>query len=316
MNVLSLFDGISCGQIALERIGDKVDKYFASEIDEYAIKITQKHYPETVQLGDVAKVKGENLPRIDLLMGGSPCQGFSIAGKRLNFDDERSKLFFEFVRLLRETKPKYFLLENVKMKQEYQDVISHYLRVLPIEINSSLVSAQNRKRLYWTNIPNVIQPSDKKIFIKDILDDDVEPVILHNIYGGFKETEPRVFEDKSPTIRTAAGGGHIPSVMIKSWETKNYLQYDLKSKGYKSQDQRAYYLEGKHGTLPSISCGSKVKVLMKDGKIRKLSPRECEKLQTLPENFTLGASNSQRYKMIGNGWTVDVICHILSCMET
>ena len=124
MNVLSLFDGISCGQIALERIGIKSDQYFSSEIDEYAIKIVQKRYPNTMQLGDVAKVKGENLPRIDLLMGGSPCQGFSIAGKRLNFDDDRSKLFFEFVRLLKEVKPKFFLLENVKMKQEYQDVIS------------------------------------------------------------------------------------------------------------------------------------------------------------------------------------------------
>jgi DNA (cytosine-5)-methyltransferase 3A len=278
VNVLSLFDGISCGQIALRRLGVEIDQYFASEIDEYAIKVTQKHYPETVQLGDVVKIKGENLPEIDLLMGGSPCQGFSIAGKRLNFDDERSKLFFEFVRLLKETKPKYFLLENVKMKQEYQDIISYYLGVLPIEINSSLVSAQNRKRLYWTNISNVTQPLDRNIYIEDVVDKDAESLILHNIYGGFKETEPRVFMGKSPTLRTAAGGGHIPSIVRKG-----------RMSNYSITDKDSW---------------------------RKIVPRECERLQTIPEDYTMGFSDTQRYKMIGNGWTVDVICHILSYMET
>lgn len=278
MNVLSLFDGISCGQIALERIDIKPDKYFASEIDEYAIKIAQKHYPDTIQLGDVAKVKGEELPRIDLLMGGSPCQGFSIAGKRLNFDDERSKLFFEFVRLLRETKPEYFLLENVKMKQEYQDVISYYLGVFPIEINSSLVSAQSRRRLYWTNIPNVVQPQDRNVYIEEILGKDAESLIIHNIYGGFKETKHRVFAGKSPTLRTAAGGGHIPSV-VKKGRMSNYSVSDKSS-------------------------------------WRKLTPEECERLQTMPERYTEGFSDTQRYKMIGNGWTVEVICHILKSMET
>jgi len=277
MNVLSLFDGISCGQIALERIGIKSDQYFSSEIDEYAIKIVQKRYPNTMQLGDVAKVKGENLPRIDLLMGGSPCQGFSIAGKRLNFDDDRSKLFFEFVRLLKEVKPKFFLLENVKMKQEYQDVISYYLGVLPIEINSSLVSAQNRKRLYWTNIPNVAQPQNKNIYIDEILEKDAESLIIHNIYGGFKETKHRVFTGKSPTLRTAAGGGHIPSVVKKG-----------RMSDYSVSDKNSW---------------------------RKLTPEECERLQTIPAKYTLGFSDTQRYKMIGNGWTIDVICHILKSME-
>ena len=185
MNVLSLFDGISCARVALEREGIKVDKYFASEIDKHAIKVTQKNFPDTIQIGDITKIHYENgileyenvmqdIGRIDLLIGGSPCQGFSFAGKQLNFEDERSKLFFEYVRLLRETKPKYFLLENVKMKKQYQDIISEYLGVQHIEINSALVSAQNRRRLYWTNIPNVTQPKDRGIFLKDIVHENID----------------------------------------------------------------------------------------------------------------------------------------------
>jgi len=163
MNVLSVFDGMSCGQIALNKLNIKYDKYYASEIDKYAIQQTKKNYPNTIHLGNVTKIKGSDLPQIDLLMGGSPCQGFSFAGKQLNFDDPRSALFFEFVRLLKETNPKYFLLENVRMKKEYQDVITEHLSVEPIMINSALVSAQNRVRLYWTNIPNITQPEDKGI---------------------------------------------------------------------------------------------------------------------------------------------------------
>ncbi len=170
MNVLSLFDGMSCGQIALDRLGIKVDNYFASEIDLHAMKVTRNNYPETIFEGDVTKVKGSKLPKIDLLFGGSPCQGFSFAGKQLNFEDPRSKLFFEFVRLVKEVKPTYWMLENVKMKKEYQDVISQYLGVEPIEINSSLVSAQNRVRLYWANF-DITQPQDKNIGLSDILED-------------------------------------------------------------------------------------------------------------------------------------------------
>lgn len=162
-NVLSLFDGLSCGQIALNRVGIEYGNYFASEIDKYAIQVTQTNYPNTIQLGDVTKVKASDLPKIDLLIGGSPCQGFSFAGKGLNFEDPRSKLFFEFVRLKNETQPKYFLLENVVMKKEHEKVISEFLGVEPILINSNLVSAQNRKRLYWTNIPGLKQPVDKEI---------------------------------------------------------------------------------------------------------------------------------------------------------
>lgn len=170
INVLSLFDGISCGQIALQRSGIKVNKYYASEIDQHAIKVTQHNWPDTIQLGDVTEVKSEDLPKIDLLIGGSPCQGFSFAGKQLNFEDPRSKLFFEFINILNYYKPKYFLLENVVMKKECEDVISKLLGVAPIKINSNLVSAQNRRRLYWTNIPEIEQPEDKKIVISDILE--------------------------------------------------------------------------------------------------------------------------------------------------
>lgn len=170
INVLSLFDGMSCGQIALDQLGIKVDNYYAAEIDKYAIEIAKKNYPNTIHLGDVTKIKGSDLPQIDLLIGGSPCQGFSFAGKQLNFDDPRSALFFEFVRLLKETNPKYFLLENVRMKKEYQDIITEHLDVEPITINSALVSAQNRVRLYWTNILVNSLPEDKHIVLKDILE--------------------------------------------------------------------------------------------------------------------------------------------------
>ena len=168
MNVLSLFDGMSCGQIALDQLGIKVDNYFASEIDEQAISVTLKNYPKTVQVGDITQLDVSTLPIIDLLFGGSPCQSFSNAGNGKGFDGE-SGLFWEFVRVLKETNPKYFLLENVVMKKEWQDIITEALGVEPIKINSSLVSAGHRKRLYWTNIPNIQQPEDKGVFIEDII---------------------------------------------------------------------------------------------------------------------------------------------------
>ena len=155
-NVLSLFDGISCGRVALERAGIEYEKYYASEIDKFPIKVAQKNFPDTIQLGDVKNWREWDIEKIDLIIGGSPCQGFSFAGKQLNFDDPRSKLFFDFVDIVRHFKPKYFILENVVMKQEFQDIITEYMGVKPIMINSSLVSAQKRRRLYWTNIPNVV----------------------------------------------------------------------------------------------------------------------------------------------------------------
>ena len=170
MNILSLFDGMSCGRLALDRLGIKVDKYYASEIDKYAIQVSSANYPDIIQIGDVCNVKGEDYPNIDLVLAGSPCQGFSFAGNQLAFDDPRSALFFEFVRILKEVKPKYFLLENVKMKKEFLDVISEQVGVEPILINSALVSAQNRLRYYWTNIPGVEQPEDRGIVLRDILE--------------------------------------------------------------------------------------------------------------------------------------------------
>ena len=175
MNVLSLFDGMSCLQIALKKAGIKVDKYFASEIDKYAMKVTQANFPETIQVGNVEFVTKEMLNnKIQILAGGSPCQGFSFAGKQLNFEDPRSKLFFEFVRLLKECNPKYFLLENVKMKKEYEDIITEYLGVKPIAINSELFSAQDRKRIYWTNINLNELPKENKLIVEDILEEDVD----------------------------------------------------------------------------------------------------------------------------------------------
>lgn len=291
MNVLSLFDGMSCGQIALDQLGIKVDNYFASEIDRHAIKVTQHNFPNTKQLGDVTKVSykegilyTENgnfeIGEVDLLIGGFPCQGFSFAGKQLNFEDERSKLFFEFVRLLEETKPKYFMLENVKMKKEYQDVITEYLGFQPILINSALVSAQNRERLYWTNIPNVGQPKDRFIYLNQICDFE-------------KEDYEYISNEKT----------------INREYKKNYLQYDINGKGHKSQDQRAYYLKGKHGCLDTGANG-KAKILCNDGRVRKITRNEAERLQTVPDNYTTPVSKSQALKMLGNGWTVDVIKHI------
>jgi DNA (cytosine-5)-methyltransferase 3A len=291
MNVLSLFDGMSCGQIALNKAGIKYDNYFASEVEKQAIEVTMKNYPNTKQLGDVTKVKVDKLPKIDLLIGGSPCQGFSFAGKRLNFDDPRSSLFFEYFRLLKECKPKYFLLENVKMKKEYQDIITKYLGVEPILINSARLTAHDRKRLYWTNIPNIIQPQDKEIYLKDILD---------------KET------DESLYLRSDISNRYIP--------TKNYTPKPEKScvigKLSKYQGDRVFDINCKASSLSASggnNGGGGCNIIHdpKTNKLRKLSVSECEKLQGVPSGYMDGFKPSAMYKALGNGWTVDVIAHIL-----
>jgi len=293
MNVLSLFDGMSCGQLALERAGIEVENYFASEVDKYAIKVTQANYPNTIQLGDITQIKAEDLPQIDLLIGGSPCQGFSFAGKQLNFDDPRSALFFEYVRLLKEVKPKYFLLENVKMKKEYQDVISSYIGVEPVEINSALLSAQNRKRLYWTNIPNVGQPEDVGIVLADITEE------------GFVDREKSYCIDAN----------YFKGTNLKQYLTKCRRQvvfnYSSSGRGNGKIESRFYEAEKAHTlTKGGYSNRSFTGIYNKDG-IRKLTPVECERLQTVPASYTDHVSNTQRYKMLGNGFTVDVIAHIL-----
>lgn len=329
MNVLSLFDGMSCGQIALNRLNIKVDNYYASEIDKYAIQIAKKNYPNTIHLGDVTKIKSSDLPKIDLLIGGSPCQGFSFAGKQLNFNDPRSALFFEFVRLLKETNPKYFLLENVRMKKEYQDVISHYLGVEPIMINSALVSAQNRVRLYWTNIPNVTLPEDKGILLKNILEENVDSKydlseakidrVLNTQRGkGFFYSSNT--HDKIGTLiagyhKVPTDGAYIACGAFRGrYYDENGKRTDHKeSVAGKTTQMLEIRTDGKTNTITTVQ---KDNVLTKDNLYyRKLTPLECERLQTVPIGYTEGVSNTQRYKMLGNGWTVDVIAHIFKNME-
>lgn len=280
LNVLSLFDGMSCGQIALNKAGIEYDNYFAAEIDPYPIKVTQNNYPNTKQIGDIKLVNSSNLPNIDLLIGGSPCQGFSFAGKQLNFKDPRSSLFFEFIRIFKEVNPKYFLLENVKMKQEYQDIISGYLGVKPISINSNLISAQNRTRLYWTNIPNIEQINDKNIILSDILESKYEYFTCRASVQ--KNAEYNNLKSVTLTAAMGMGGGNVPMLISKEFYEKH------KNK----------YIDG----------------IDRKG-LRLLTPVECERLQTIPDNYTNSVSKTHRYKMLGNGWTVDVIAHIFSFLK-
>lgn len=386
MRVLSLFDGMSCGQLALEKVGINVDLYIASEVDKHAKQITRKNYPNTIHLGDVKQIKGFDFPKIDLLIGGSPCQGFSFAGKQLNFDDPRSVLFFEFVRLLKETKPKYFLLENVRMKQEYQDVISEHLGVKPIMINSALVSAQNRVRLYWTNIPNITQPEDKGIILRDILEGCVDPKyyagkkLIENYQGGdqlnpnYKSQANTIHRDKSATLCAGTHGyanGYVEGRPCEPYERKKVLcgrivgrkinpetgKHDDYNPNIKTVQRFEERFDEKSGCLTTVQKDNVLLIKeatkkgyteIQDGDCfdatfpnsktrrgrnmkdkcncltaanydymryehptyRKLTPLECERLQTVPDGYTEGVSNTQRYKMLGNGWTVDVIAHI------
>lgn len=360
LNVLSLFDGMSCGQLALQRAGIEVENYFASEIDKHAIAITQKNFPNTKQVGDITKLTRYNFPdKIDLVIGGSPCQGFSMAGKQLNFDDPRSKLFFEYVRVLkdlRKVNPEIkFLLENVKMKKEYQDVISKTLGVEPIEINSNLVSAQNRRRLYWTNIENVSKPEDKGILLKHIIQEEVE--------DKYYITEKRLEQIanwksyQNPLDRLFTGEDKVGCLLAsdsnKEHAGSKFLKIDIKGNLKKFQDKASCFTAGansggNHSDMdllvfnkvvqvntskesnnqqpymqnrvydtnykaPALTqvC-NRLNIIKENFDIRRLTPIECERLQTVPDNYTQGASDSQRYKMLGNGWTVDVIAHIFS----
>lgn len=293
MNVLSLFDGMSCGRVALERCGFKINKYYASEIDKYAITVAANNYLDTIHIGDVTQVRAEDLEPIDLLIGGSPCQGFSFAGKQLNFEDPRSKLFFEFVRLVKECKPKYFFLENVVMKKEFQDVISSYLGVEPIMLNSALISAQSRKRLYWTNILGYTPPEDKGILLKDIVHEHclTDRDKSHAIIGSIGRTTTREYFQKNQG-QMVYQFNTTPKMFIEKDKSQCLLATIYK------ENAKSMVKRNKFGLL----------VQEADGHIRKLTPIECERLQTLPDNYTAGVSNSQRYKMLGNGWTVDAVC--------
>ena len=285
LTVLSLFDGISGGQIALERAGYKVKKYYASEVDKYAIQITQKNYPNTIQLGDVTKWKEWDIDwkSIDLLIGGSPCQDLTFAGKMKGLGGERSSLFYcyrDILNHIKEVNPNIlFLLENVKTKQDTLDIISNEVGVTPVRINSNLVSAQNRDRFYWTNINEgkIPQPNDKNLYLKDIVIDEMD--------------------NQFPLSKQ-----HYDAFM-KSYPNWKPCLLDNKSKPLLA----TYYKQPPHCPyIPSKASESGY---------RRLTPIECEKLQTLPENYTEGVSTTQRYKSIGNGWTIDVIVHIFNQIE-
>jgi DNA-cytosine methyltransferase len=320
MNVLSLFDGMSCGQIALEKLGIPIKNYFAAEIDKYAMQVAKSNYPDMVHLGDVQNIKtsGTHLMdefdcghKIDLLIGGSPCQGFSFAGKQLNFDDPRSQLFFEYVRLLKALKPKYFLMENVKMKKESMDIITEYLGVEPIEINSNLVSAQNRKRLYWTNIPMDGLPEDKGIMLKDIL----EPV--EQIDDAYYYSDKSIAYMERGNDKWQQAGARRADRYTQTPDTKK--AFTITANFHKGvpynyfddvRDKSKCVRSGGRGSYDRHEWDS-----VDTHHIRKLTVTECERLQTVPDGYTCGVSNTQRYKMLGNGWTVDVVKHIFEGLK-
>lgn len=343
MRVLSLFDGISCARVAL---GDRVTTYYASEVDKYAIAISTKNYPDIVRLGDVRDVKG--LTGIDLLIGGSPCQDLSIAKTdRKGLDGDRSGLFWEYVRILREVKPKWFVLENVaSMSKTDRDIITREMGVEPVMIDAALVSAQSRKRLFWTNIP-VTQPADRGLVLADILQPDSEVdesmvikqgkafrvtasywnggegqaeykhnrvhkartmVKLGYVGNGDSQTN-RVYspEGKAPTQCKGPGGGALPTLIkVGHIGTSD------------AQANRVYSPNGKSCTLSANGggLGAKTGLYETEGKIRKLTPVECERLMGLPDGYTEGVAKTHRYKCIGNAFHVDVIKHILSAFKT
>ena len=363
MNVISLFDGMSCGQQALDRAGVEVNQYFASEIDKFAIKVTMSNYPNTIQLGSVINVNGYDLPKIDLLIGGSPCQSFSFAGKRkgmatkdeieihtlehyLQFKNDgyefegQSYLFWEYIRILNEVKPKYFLLENVMMGEKWERILSRAIGVNPIEINSALVSAQNRRRLYWTNIgmkaaglfgdlESIIkQPKDKEILLKDVLENEVDEKYFLSekaINKCLKSTANKNMlntDNKNKSGCLISGYYKIPfdgtyivhNIMPRSSttckDTGNTNAVEIVGFDYRTDEGFRIRSYGKTPTL-NTNAG----VYTNSPRIRRLTPIECERLQTVKDNYTNHVSDCQRYKMLGNGWTVDVIAHIFKYLQ-
>lgn len=305
MNVLSLFDGMSCGQIALERAGIKVNKYFASEIKPHAIKVTQHNYPNTIQLGDVKNIYVKDLPRIDLIIGGSPCQDLSQANKeKLGLEGLKSGLFYEYLRLLRECSPKYFLLENVAMDSREYFKISKELGTLPVRINSSLVAPQLRGREYWTNIGpefydltgfrhcDIPLPKDRKIKLQNILE------------SGYTDREKArcLLESDSRPLTTSVK-------MYHRYASSGFTTLIFKSKRH-FEDCRKYYNKNFKGlSADEIQCDSYIF----DG-VRYMTQSELEKCQTVPEGYTSILSRNDAACLLGDGWTVDVIVHIFKQM--
>lgn len=280
MNVLSLFDGMSCGQLALQKVGINVTNYFASEIKPHAMAITQQNFPNTKQLGDVTKIKASDLPQIDLLIGGSPCQDFSRANRvQKGADGEKSGLFWEYVRLLKELKPKYFLLENVRMKKEWQDLISEELGVQPVRINSSLVSGVLRDRFYWTNIPMDELPQDKNINLRDILDDGY---VDRDKGMCLLESYSRPLKNPVKIARRYFKYGFW-QVIFKDEETYNKLKDNYE--------------------------------LAQEGDVRYMNQNEMERAQSVPEGYTNSLTRNDAACLLGDGWTVDVIAHIFKGLK-
>lgn len=342
INILSLFDGMGGLMIALKTLGVNVDTYYASETDKFAILQTKTNFPNVIHLGDVKTVKACNLKKIDLIAFGSPCQGFSHAGQMLNFDDPRSALFFEAVRILNECKQinpdVKFLMENVDMPKKWLKVISEHLGVYPVNINSNLVSAQNRNRWYWTNIKtkqvglfgevhsDIPQPNDRGILLKDILENEVdEKCYLSNLPIETKlrkkYSQPQINSDNLIDITT---GAPTEQALELKFEGKTNLLMSVNKDNlvvipcdYRHDEGLRMKSDGKTGTLlgrarNDESCGQLVKI---NQNIRRLTPTECARLQTIPEWYKWVCSDTQQYKMLGNGWTNDVIVHILSFLK-
>lgn len=359
MKILSLFDGISCARVALDRAGILVEKYYASEIDKYAISISQKNYPDIIQIGDVKQV--ENIwkefglrPDIDLLIGGSPCQDLSIAKKnRKGLKGERSSLFYEYVRILNEIKPKYFVLENVASmpKADKETITKELYGIEPVMINAALVSAQNRKRLFWIGALQydgtykqvvVPQPEDRGILLKDILEngdsDRLKSYCIDASYykgANWKQyiekgrrqlikvgslnsggQGDRIYSPEGKSVNLSAnGGGRGAKTGLYAVAQRGRNIVDGKRKdvlGAKTQQRIEIGQSDKAHTITSVQKDSMV---MNNLQVRKLTPVECERLQSLPNNYTEGISNTQRYKALGNGFNVEVIAHILKYIK-
>lgn len=302
MDVVSLFDGISCGRVALDRAEIPVESYIAYEVDKSAITASKANFPEIIHNGDVTKEDFTKYAGVGLLMGGSPCQGFSSSGKQLNFDDPRSKLFFEFVRAIKEAKPQYFLLENVKMRQEWQDVITKHLGVKPILINSSLVSAQNRERLYWTNIPEVVQPQDRNITLTDILETTTwdNPAAIRG----------RKLQKGTIVGRRLNERGHRDD-----YNKKIPITQCLEVRKTNTHKSNCITTVDKDNVLTPLPPGRYPDAFKNKLPFRYYTTKEYCRLQTLPDDYLAMLSESRARKAVGNGWTVDVIAHILSFLR-
>ena len=294
MNILSLFDGVSCARIALDNLGVKINKYYASEIDKHAINVSKNNYPNIIHLGDIKDIKAKELPKIDLLIGGSPCQDLSNAQKGLGLKGTKSSLFYEYIRLLEEVQPKYFLLENVKNK--WGNVMSDYVGVDYIEINSSILSAQSRPRYYWTNIDFEKFPQKlSKTYLKDIVE---------------KEVDDKYYLDKIGLDTL------LNEVKLNNNTSKDGINkvFEIPKEIHKDNERqrRVYSLKSKSPTI--LARADTTKILI-NNRVRKLTPLECERLQCIPDNYTSLASDTQRYKMIGNAFTVSIIEHFLKGLK-